>query len=90
MQTYTLETVPPNLVGFKKIATIEAEFISVPFKIDTQEGIMEISPDTVDDWKMGYYVAYPSDGSKPYAISPGFMGENYKVITPELASLNIS
>jgi hypothetical protein len=40
---------------------------------------MTISPDTVDDWA-GYFIAYPSDGSKPYGISPEFVEKNYIMV----------
>ena len=65
---------------YRKTATIEATFISEPFEIDTQEGIMVISPETVDDWSLGYWVAFPSDGSKPYAIAPKFFNMNYTLV----------
>ncbi len=38
---------------------------------------MTISPETVDDWEEGYFVAYPDDGSKLHSISPSFVREKY-------------
>ena len=74
---YSLENKPAELVELRKTATIRAQFVSEPFVVETQEGPMTISPETVDDWEDGYYVAYPSDGTKPYSISPKFIRENY-------------
>ena len=67
----------PNAKTMRKTATIDAAFTDTPFEVETQEGVLTISPSTVDDWDGGYYVAYPSDGTKPYPISPKFIGENY-------------
>lgn len=60
-----------------KQGTIAVKFIKEPFVIATQEGELIIGPNTVDDWEDGYYIAYPWDGSKPYAISPSFIKANY-------------
>lgn len=80
MKTFTLENKPEGLDEYRKKITIKARFISEPFVVETQEGPITISPDTVDDWLDGYYIAYPGDGSKPYAIAPKFMGENYDAV----------
>jgi hypothetical protein len=80
MECFTLEDRPMNLRAHRKIATVDLAFITKPFVVMTQEGEMKISPETVDDWDGGYYVAYPSDGSKPYAIAPSFVLANYIVV----------
>ncbi|MGD1973901.1 MAG: hypothetical protein PVH37_11705 [Desulfobacterales bacterium] len=49
-------------------------------EVDTQEGELTISPETVDDWDNGYYIAYPDDGSKPYVISPAYVRQNYELV----------
>ena len=77
MKTYSLESPPKGMVEMRKTATIWAVFIEEPFEVMTQEGPMVIHPDTVDDWDDGYYIAYPSDGTRPYSISPSFVEANY-------------
>lgn len=67
----------PDTKSYRKTAITQLAFITEPFLVETQEGLMTIGPDTVDDWDGGYYIAYPSDGSKPYSISPKFVHENY-------------
>lgn len=67
---------PFRLVGFQKKSTAEAVFISEPFKVETQEGVLEISPETVDGWEDGYWPVYPDDGSKPYTWAPAFKAKN--------------
>ena len=79
MRIYSQEDKPANMTEYRKRSTIFAYFSKEPFMVDTQEGPMHISPETCDDWDGGYYLAYPSDGSKPYAISPSFMKMNYVV-----------
>lgn len=64
----------------KKKGTIYVKWVTEPFQVFTQEGLFTISPDTVKDWADGYYVAYPSDGSTPYAISKSFIESNYTEI----------
>ena len=59
---------------------MELALIKEPFKVDTQKGEMVISPETVDDWDDGYYVAYPDDGGKPYTISPAYVRQNYEAV----------
>ena len=80
MKHYTLENRPEGLVEMRKTATIHAVKITEPFYVETQEGLMTISPASVDGWDDGYYIAYPSDGSKPYAIAPAFVNENYVAV----------
>jgi hypothetical protein len=80
MNTYSLTNRPEGMATLQKTATIDAALIVVPFVVETQEGPMTISPETVDDWDGGYYIAYPSDGSKPYSIAPSFIKDNYKVV----------
>ena len=77
MKTYDLGNEPGNTVEMRKTATIRATFVDRPFQVDSQEGLMRIAPETVDDWDGGYYLVYPSDGSLPYSISPSFMENNY-------------
>ena len=77
MHTFTLENKPVCL-SYRKATTVDMLFVQEPFVVETQEGSMTISPETVDDWDGGYFVAYPSDGSKPYAISPSFVRANYR------------
>jgi len=74
---YTLDNKPENLIPNRKKTTVALAFIPLPFSVETQEGEMSISPETVDDWNYGYYIAYPDDGSKPYSISPDFVRNNY-------------
>lgn len=76
MQTFTLTTKPAT-TPHRKRTTVDLAFVDEPFVVETQEGPMTISPTTVDDWQDGYYVAYPGDGSKPYAIAPKFVFDNY-------------
>lgn len=67
----------PTTTPHRKRTTVDLAFVDEPFTVETQEGVMTISPDTVDDWDGGYYLAYPSDGSKPYSIAPKFVRDNY-------------
>lgn len=76
MKCFTLRNKPDTRTARKK-TTVDLAFISEPFEVDTQEGIMLISPETVNEWENGYFVAYPDDGSKPYSISPSFVRGNY-------------
>jgi len=75
--TFSLTNKPAGLREYRKSGTVLLAFVQEPFVVFTQEGEMSISPETVDDWDGGYYVAYPSDGSKPYSISPAFVRKNY-------------
>lgn len=78
MQQFSLENRPDaKFMEMRKTATIHVAHITDPFVVETREGEMEISPEQCDDWDNGYWIAYPADGSKPYAISPEFMGKNY-------------
>lgn len=77
MKKYTLENRPGNLKAHRKKTTVLLAFVEEPFEVETQEGPMVVGPDSVDDWDHGYYIAYPDDGSKPYAISPSFVRNNY-------------
>jgi hypothetical protein len=76
MKLFTLSN-RPHTRPYRKTGSIQAALVREPFQVDTQEGVLTISPTTVDDWQDGYWVAYPSDGSKPYAIAPAFMKRNY-------------
>jgi hypothetical protein len=78
--TYTLDHRPKYFNAVRKKTTVDISFITVPFTVVTQEGPLLISPETVDDWEGGYYVAYPSDGSKPYPISRSFIRANYELV----------
>lgn len=75
---YSLRNKPANLRWFRKQTRVQLLLIEQPFEVETQEGVFPIGPDTVDDWDNGYYVAYPDDGSKPYAIAPAFVRANYE------------
>ena len=77
MKRFSLDHKPENLVVYRKKTTVQLVFVPEPFEVETQEGMMQIGPDTVDDWDEGYYVAYPNDGSKPYSIAPSFVRKNY-------------
>lgn len=83
MIEFTLEDKPEGLLTFRKAATVQLKFITEPFVVHSQEGEMTISPESTDDWDNGYYVAYPSDGSKPYAIAPSFVMANYVLARDE-------
>ncbi len=74
---FSLENKSEYIPRYRKRTTVQLRFVDRSFKVDTQEGVMTISPETVDDWEDGYFVAYPDDGSKPYSISPSFVRENY-------------
>lgn len=77
MKRFALENKPEDMPHYRKASTVQLLFIAEPFVVESQEGPVTIAPDTVDDWDNGYFVAYPDDGSKPYAISPRFVGANY-------------
>lgn len=79
MKTYSLKNRPDpnNMTVMLKKGTIAVKFIKEPFIVETEEGALEISPETTDNWEDGYYIAYPWDGRKPYAISPSFIKANY-------------
>ena len=78
MRRFSLNVFPDGLDGpYRKKNLVKAAFIEEPFVVETQEGDMEISPNTVDDWEDGYYILYPDDGSKPYTNSPSFFEANY-------------
>jgi hypothetical protein len=79
MRKFDLENKPRTQL-YRKKTTVELAFITEPFEVDTQEGEMLISPETVDDWDDGYYIAYTHDGSKPYAISRAFVRQNYEPV----------
>lgn len=74
---YTL-TNRPETREYRRKTTVRLAFVTEPFTVETQEGVMTISPQTVDDWEGGYYIAYPSDGSKPYSIAPRYVRDNYE------------
>lgn len=80
MQIFTLENKPEGMARFRKKSTAEALFITEPFKVETQEGVVEISPETVDGWDGGYWLVYPDDGSKPYTWAPLFKERNMEVV----------
>jgi hypothetical protein len=74
---YSLSNKPADIPWFRKKTRVQLLFVSEPFEVESQEGVLRIGPDTVDDWDGGYYLAFPDDGSKPYAMAPGFMRANY-------------
>ncbi len=75
---FTLRDKPPGLAFYRKRGRVQLLFVTEPFEVETQEGVMRIAPDTVEDWDGGYYVAFPDDGSKPYAIAPAYVRANYE------------
>ena len=77
-QRYSLASKPANLCWFRKTTRVQLMQVTEPFEVDTQEGVLLIAPDTVDDWDDGYFVAYPDDGTKPYAIAPAYVRANYE------------
>lgn len=83
---FTLANKPESMVRYRKKSTAEAVFITEPFRVDTQEGEMLISPGTVTDWEGGYWLVYPDDGSKPYSWSPSFKESNYMEEAPRDAN----
>ena len=70
----------PKTERYRKLGTVNLVFIDSPFEVETIEGLMVISPETVEEWEDGYYLAYPGDGSKPYPISPKFVRNNYEKV----------
>ena len=86
MTKYSLENRPQNRLNpARKKALIYAVLMTEPFLVETQEGVLEYSPVTCDDWGEGYILAYPEDGSKPYAMSKTFFDSNYGYVMPEVA-----
>jgi peptidoglycan hydrolase-like protein with peptidoglycan-binding domain len=86
---YSLGNRPPNLPWFRKKTRAQLLFVSEPFEIETQEGVMRINPDTVDDWDDGYYIAFPEDGSKPYAIAPAYVRANYEAVDQKTRRIRV-
>jgi hypothetical protein len=80
MKKFSLEAKPEELSPYRKKTMVYLKFVAEPFQVETQEGIMTISPETTDDWDDGYYIAYPDDGSKPYSIAPAFVRNNYEEV----------
>lgn len=76
MIVFTLHN-KPECLPYRKKTTVDLCFMNEPFEVETQEGTLIIAPDTVEDWDGGYFVAYPNDGSKPYAIAPSYVRSNY-------------
>jgi hypothetical protein len=74
---FTQDNKPNEMPLYQKVTKVQMIFVTEPFEVKTQEGIVRIAPDTVEDWENGYYIAYPEDGSKPYPISPSFVRKNY-------------
>lgn len=77
---YSLANRPSGLPWFRKKTRVQLLFVSEPFEVETQEGVMRIDPDNVDDWDGGYYIAFPDDGSKPYGIAPAYVRANYETL----------
>ncbi len=77
MQRFTLTERPSILSKAHKKAVTWLAFIREPFEVETQEGIIAITPD-LEGWNGGYYVAYPGDGTRPYAIAPAYVEANYE------------
>ena len=80
MKHFSLENKPSDLVPYRRKSISYIKFIDEPFIVETQEGLVEISPDTVDDWDGGYYLVYPEDGSKPYTNSPKYVRDNLEAV----------
>ena len=78
MLKFTIENRPPCL-AYRKKTPVWLYFVQEPFIVQTQEGSFDISPETVEGWEDGYFVAYPDDGSKPYAIAPSYVRANYEL-----------
>lgn len=76
MQVYSLTSKPEVTHEMRKTSTIHVAWVNQAFIIRTQEEKIIIDEDT-DGWDGGYYIAYPSDGSEPYAISRSFIESNY-------------
>ncbi len=76
MRFYNKTERPDELTEYTKRTAIRAAFLTEPFALDTQEGVMTFD-ETHDGWQRGYWIAYPDDGSEPYAISSTFMAANY-------------
>ena len=74
---YSLENRPKEFREYLKRTKVRMSFITEPFMVETQEGLMTISPTTVDGWDGGYFIAYPGDGSKPYAIATKHVLDDY-------------
>ena len=79
-EKFSLDRKANYLTAYRKKTQVLLSFQHTPFTVETQEGDIFISPDTVDDWEDGYYIAYPEDGSKPYAIAPSFVRNNYEPV----------
>jgi len=74
---------PDGMTWFRKSTRVQLLRMTEPFEVETQEGVLRIAPDTVDDWDGGYYLAFPEDGSKPYAIAPAYVRANYEPVTAD-------
>jgi hypothetical protein len=77
MKKFDIEDKPQTGL-YRKRTTVSLAHINEPFEVETQEGQIVISPETGDDWDDAYYIAYPDNGSKPYAISPAYVRQNYE------------
>jgi hypothetical protein len=76
-----LDERPDSLPQFRKTGTVSLQWLAEPFVVDTEEGEIAIDQST-DGWDGGYWVSWPSDGTKPYAISPAFVAANYEADGP--------
>ena len=47
---FSLDTKPHALSPYIKKTQTQMIFLTIPFEVDTQEGVWVISPETVDDW----------------------------------------
>jgi len=84
MPIFSLDARPEDEgVECRKLTTITVYFLDQPFVVETAEGSLTVSPETVDDWEDGYFVVYPADGSKPYAMSKRFLKANYEPVLYE-------
>ena len=84
MPIFSLDARPEDEgVECRKLTTITVYWLDQPFVVETGEGSLTVSPGTVDDWEDGYFVVYPADGSKPYAMSKRFLKANYEPVLYE-------
>ena len=47
---FSLTHKPAGIPCFRKSSTVQLLFVAEPFVVETQEWVITISPDTVDDW----------------------------------------
>jgi len=65
-------------MGTELRSLIEKKTLAISFYMSLAASVGQIP--IMDDWDNGYYIAYPDDGSKPYAISPAYVRQNYELV----------